>query len=212
MSVDAEAPKPRRLSRPRWLDPRVVGGVILVVIAVVAGARVIGASRQTSPVLVAARDLSGGTVLTAADVVTVEVNLGEGLGRYLAAGSAVEGRTVVEPLRAGELVPVSAIGDPLTGRIMVIAVAPDQMPPGVAHGSIIDLYLTRGSGAAASTERLAEQLTVQSVAAPASGGLSGASANQYQLAVLLTAERADTLIRTLPAGQPRILLVAGPPK
>ena len=57
------APTPRRLSRPKWLNVRVVGGILLVIAAVVIGARVIGASAQTTAVWAAGHDLASGTVL-----------------------------------------------------------------------------------------------------------------------------------------------------
>ena len=79
--------------------------------------------------------------------------------------------------------------------MVAIAVAPEHMPPGVDHGATIDLYLTReanpGSAEAAITELIGRDLTVQSVSAPASGGLSGATSNRYQLSVLLPADVAE---------------------
>ncbi len=87
------------------------------------------------------------------------------------------------------------------------------MPPGVAHGSTIDLYLTTGGAAGAeakaTTELIGRDLTVQSVTAPASGGLSGATSNRYQLSVLLPADTADKLVRILPTGEPIVVLVSG---
>ena len=212
MSTTPEAPKPRRMSRPSWLDPRIIGGLVLVIAAVVIGARVIGSSQHTTPVLSAAHDLAEGTVLTATDVVTVEVNLGDGTGMYLSADSVVAGRALQEQVRSGELVPAGALGDPLTGRVLVVPVASERMPPGVGHGSVIDIYLITGDGENAVTTPLAQQVTVQSVSNPSSGGLSSAGLSQYQVAVLLPADRADTLVRKLPTGDALVVLVSGPAK
>jgi len=209
-----QAPTPRRLSRPRWLNVRVIGGILLVVAAVVIGARVIGASAQTTPVWAAGHNLAKGTVLAAGDLTTVEVNLGDNENLYLTPGQASPvGMTVLSPLVAGELLPASAIEESGTGRIVAIGVTPDHMPPGVAHGSTIDLYLTQGGAVGAedkaTTQLIGQDLTVQSVTAPATGGLSGATSNRYQMSVLLPADTADKLVRILPTGEPIVVLVSG---
>ncbi|WP_188939651.1 SAF domain-containing protein [Nakamurella endophytica] len=185
-----------------------------MVAAVVIGARVVGAAARTTAVLAAAHDLAPGTVLVSADLVPVDVRLGESLPLYLAAGdgTAAVGRTVEQPVRAGQLVPAAALAAPASGRVVVIGVPADAMPPGVAHGSTIDLYLTTGNRqttGSTKTDRVASGITVQSVTAPASGGLSGAGSNRYQIAVLLDAAAADQLVRMLPQGDPVVVLRSG---
>ncbi len=209
------APVPRRTRRPRWLDVRVIGGLVLVIAAVVVGARVVGASSHTSPVWAATKDLAAGTVITATDLVAVDVNLADTATQYVAADTgtgAVVGASLEVPVKAGELVPVSAVQATKPGRVVVIGVAPDRMPPGVGHGSVIDLYLTRGGATSASpakTDQIAAGITVQSVTAPASGGLSGATSSRYQIAVLVSASTADALVKTLPEGDAIVVLVTG---
>jgi len=208
------APTPRRMSRPRWLNVRVVGGILLVIAAVVIGARVISASSQTSAVWAAERDLASGTVVGPGDLTSVDVNLGDNAGLYLAPASASPvGMTMVSPILAGQLLPTSALAESGSGRVVAIGVEPDKMPPGVAHGSTVDLYLTKagvaGADADATTELIGRNITVQSVAEPSSGGLSGATSNRYQLSVLLAADTADKLVRVLPTGEPIVVLVSG---
>lgn len=216
-AAERTAPTPRRLSRPRWMDPRILGGLLLVIAAVVVGSRVVAASAQTTPIWAATKTMAVGTVLTQGDLEPVEVNLGDSSSRYLSAASSVLGRTVAIQIGAGELIPADALGDAPIGRIVVIPVPPDKFPPGVDHGSVIDLYLTAevtaaagaATGGGTDTSLLKSELTVQSVVAPDAGGLSGASANQYQIAVLVDAKTADELVRMLPQGEAVIVLVAG---
>lgn len=209
------APVPRRTSRPRWLDIRVIGGVLLVVAAVVIGARVVGASSHTTPVWAASRNLAAGTVLTAADLTAVDVNLAGNATHYLAAdagATGVVGASLGSGVGAGELLPLSAVQPAQAGKVVVIGVTPDRMPPGVTHGSVIDLYLTSGgatTSSAAVTTLISAGLVVQSVLAPASGGLSGATSNRYQIAVLASAVTADSLVKTLPKGDAIVVLVTG---
>ncbi len=51
------APVARRVRPPRWLDLRLVLGVLLVLGSVLLGARVVGAADATVPVWAAAGDL-----------------------------------------------------------------------------------------------------------------------------------------------------------
>lgn len=209
----AGSPKPRRMNRPRWLDARVVGGVLLLVASVIIGARLIGASSHTSPVWAAARDLAAGTVLQPGDLVAADVNLGESTPGYLDAGSVPAGRVLNRPVNSGELLPAAAVGSVGDGRIVAVGVTPDRMPPGVRHGSVIDLYLTTGgsglTGNDAQTRLLLAGVTVQSVTAPASGGLSGATSSRYQVALLLPPADADAVVRALPTGEPMVVLQTG---
>lgn len=211
--TEPHAPTPKRMSKPRWLNARVIGGLVLVIGSVVLGARVIGASSQTTTVWAAGDDLAAGTVLAIDDLVGVEVNLGDTAGHYLAPGSASPvGMTMVRPVRNGELLAAAAVEPVATGRVVAIGVQPQHMPPGVTHGSVIDLYLTTGGVAggaqASTTELIGRDITVQAVSAPAAGGLSGATSNRYQVSALLPAEQADALVRTLPKGEPIIVLVS----
>jgi hypothetical protein len=206
----ADAPQPRRMRRPRWLDARVVGGVLLLVASIIVGARVIGASSHTSPVWAAAHDLAAGTVLRADDLVRADVNLGDEASGYLDAATVPSGRMLARGVSRGELLPAAAVGPVGDGRIVAVGVTPDRMPPGVQHGSVIDLYLTTGgsglAGTDARTRRLLAGVTVQSVAAPASGGLSGATSSRYQVALLLAPADADAVVRALPTGEPMVVL------
>lgn len=205
------APTPRWLTRPRWLDPRIIVGLLLVIAAVVVGAKVIGSSRQTTPVWAAARTLAAGTVLTASDLVPAEVNLGDSINGYLDANKVASGQVLNRQIDIGELVPAGALAKSPSGmRLIGVSIAGASMPPGVVHGAKIDLYLSTGGNASSTagshTELVAKQVTVQTVTAPASGGLSGASSSQYQVVLLLDAKAADGLVRQLPTGTPVILL------
>lgn len=210
-SVGGGSPTPRRLGRPRWLDPRVIGGVLLVVAAIVIGSRVIAASSRTTPVWAAEHELAAGTVVTAGDLRAVDVNLGPAGPLYLAASADPIGQTLNTRVRPGELLPAAALGAPAAGRVVVIPVAAAKFPPGVGHGSVIDLYLTVDgkNGQPPLTSPLRTGLTVQTVLSPAAGGLSGAGSNDFQVSVLVDQPTADLLVRSLPTGEPVIALVTG---
>ena len=69
----AAGPAPRRVRPPRWLDLRLLLGILLVLGSVLLGARVVGAADATVPVWAAAGDLAAGTELDADDLVAVDV-------------------------------------------------------------------------------------------------------------------------------------------
>lgn len=210
------SPTPRRITRPKWLDPRIIIGLLLVVAAVVVGAKVIGSGKQTSQIWAAGHDLAAGTVLRAGDLEPAEVNLGDSAGGYLAADTVIAGRVLNRELGAGELVPAGAIADlPVGGRLVAVNVEASGLPPGVDHGSVIDLYLVRGgsgAGERTTTDLVAKEVTVQTVRLPSSGGLSGAGTSDYQVVLQLDAKTADGLVKALPSGTPIITLVTGRPR
>src|SRR5659263_396623 len=69
------SPPASRLRAPRWLDGRLVAGIVLVLVSVVVGARLVAAAGATTRVYAAATDLALGSQLTAADVTTVRSRL-----------------------------------------------------------------------------------------------------------------------------------------
>lgn len=206
-------PAPRRMTRPKWLDVRVIGGVLILVASIVIGTKVIGGASKTTPVWASAHDLAAGTVLTSADLVARDVNLGDSGALYASAGAALSGQVLSRPLHAGELIPVAAIGEVGDSRVLSVSVSPEHLAPGVGHGSVADLYLITGRtgvvGSHVETRLLHDRVTIQSVTAPSSGGLSGAVSGGYQVALLLTAPDADALVRELPLGEPVIVLHSG---
>src|SRR3954471_7193921 len=108
----APGPVPRRVRPPRWLDLRLVLGVLLVLGSVLLGARVVFAADATVPVWAAAGDLAAGTVLTADDLVAVDVRLDDAADAYLATTATPGGRTLSRAVSAGELLPRSTLIEP----------------------------------------------------------------------------------------------------
>lgn len=202
-------PVPRRMQRPKWMSIRVLGGVLLLVASIAIGAKTIGAASQTSPVWAVARDLAAGTVIVPEDLVVVDVNLGAHGAGYLDAATVVSEQVLNRPLSSGELLPARAL-DPISdARVVAVAVSGENLAPGVGHGSVADLYLVTGRAAVmgdgVSSRLVKSGVTIQSVIAPSSGGLSGAVSNRYQVALLLPPVEADTLVRQLPLGDPVIV-------
>lgn len=203
------SPTPRRWARPRWVNLRVVVGLLLVVASMVAGARFLAADRETIEIWSVRTDLAVGAVLRADDLQAREVRLGESSAVYLATDSSSPvGQEVNRQLHAGELLPAGAVGLPAEGRVVVLPVQPERLPDGVVHGSEVDVYLSTGRGAGESaTHRVLEAVTVQSVGG-ADGGLTSV-AGSVQVSVALSREQAELLVPTLADGEVLLVLVTG---
>jgi len=142
LPVDRPAsPAPRRLTPPRWLDPRLIGGVVLVLVAVVLGSVVVSSADRRQSVWALSRDVAAGTVLTGADLRPVRVQLGAAESGYLRADVAVIGRTVRRSLHAGELLAAAEMAEPEPGVTVTIPMQPENAPQ-ISRGERITLWLS----------------------------------------------------------------------
>ena len=73
--TDLPSPRASRLPRARWLDTRLLLGVLLVLLAVVLGAKVLADADERVEVWSVTRDLGSDTVLTSSDVTVTAVRL-----------------------------------------------------------------------------------------------------------------------------------------
>jgi len=101
----------------------------------------VSAADRREPRWAAARDLAEGTVLTDADLRPVRVQLGDSDNRYLSISEAVIGRTVHRPLRAGELLPRTVVGQPEPGVSVTIPLPSDNAPE-IGRGDRITVWLS----------------------------------------------------------------------
>jgi len=129
-----------RQSRARVLDVRVWGGLLLLLVAAVLGAALLGRESATVLVLQAGRDLSVGSRPVDTVAVAVPADLASA---YVPAGEPVEGR-LRWPVVAGELIPLSALAAPVasTTRTVSVSVEPGHAPAGLASGDLVDVWST----------------------------------------------------------------------
>ncbi|GAA1489911.1 SAF domain-containing protein [Brachybacterium sacelli] len=133
-----------RLRRPRWKDPRLIVGIVLVVASVLMGALLISRLAATTPVLIAKSPIVPGDEIDPGDLATVEMRLGEQEGLYVGAlGMIPEGAVATRAIQVGELLPLSAVGQaadvPL--RPIVIPVA-TTVAESVQPGAKVELWHT----------------------------------------------------------------------
>lgn len=205
------APVPRRVRPPRWLDLRLVLGLLLVLGSVLLGARVVGAADATVPVWAAKEDLAAGTVLTADDLTVVDVRLDAVASGYLAASVRPEGRTLARAVGDGELLPRAALEE-ATGLVQVaLPVQAGWVPPGLRRGQLVDVYAVADPAAGAvgaadgSVNLVVGNAPVQAVSGAADGVLSTPTTT-VQVVVSVPAERAPDVFAAV-GGRPLVVVV-----
>ena len=144
-------PAPRRVRPPRWLDLRLLLGLLLVLGSVLLGARVVGSADATVPVWAAAGDLAAGTELDEDDLVAVEVRLDDAADAYLSTSTRPVGRTLARAVRSGELVPGSVLEEPADLVQLALPVQAGFVPPGLRRGGLVDVYAVADPAAGATT-------------------------------------------------------------
>jgi hypothetical protein len=185
--------------------------VLLVLGSVLLGARVVTAADATVPVWSAAGDLAAGTVLTAADLVAVEVRLDDAAGAYLATSTRPEGRTLARTVRGGELVPRSALEEPAELVSLALPVQAGFVPPALTRGQVVDVYAVADpptgavAGAGEGVSLVVAAAPVQAISGRSEGVLSTATTT-VQVVVSVAADRAPEVLGAI-AGRPLVVVV-----
>ena len=138
-----------RVHRPGWRDPRLWIGIVLVAGSVVAGSRLLAAADDTVRVWSAASDLGAGQRLSDEDLVATRVRFADDdtlAGYYAVDDELPPDLRLVSGLAAGDLLPRAAVGSSAdSGLVEVpIAVEPEQVPPSVTSGAVVDVYVVAG--------------------------------------------------------------------
>jgi hypothetical protein len=204
-------PTPRRVRPPRWLDLRLVLGVLLVLGSVLVGARVVGAADATVPVWAVADDLAAGSELTADDLVPVDVRLDDAAEAYVSTATRPEGWTLARAVQAGELLPRSALEEP-TGLVhLALPVQSGYVPPDLERGQLVDVYAVAdpgaggGAGEGSDVTLVVSHAPVQSISGRSDGVLSAAT-TAVQVVVAVAAEDAPDVLAAV-GGRPLVVVV-----
>lgn len=217
--VTSDLPKPtaRRLTAPSWKDSRLLMGVLLILASVVLGATAVGAADDRVGVWAAGGDMTPGDPVREADLVRVEVQLGDQADSYLLAGREFpQDATLDRHVGAGELVPRSALilpGD-LEVRPTTISVDPGDLTH-LAKGTRVAIYAApaltsqqKQEGEGPTYEKVMDRVTVHSV--PSRGGsvIGGSRSTatvtvlvpEAEVASILSLDRGEEPLRVIPAG------------
>lgn len=187
--TELASPSAKRLQRPSWRDSRLVVGVLLVVVAATLGAKAVASADDRVPVWVAAGNLVAGDEVEQTSFTRADVRLADGMTAYLPADApAPTGAFMLRDVRAGELVPVSAVGGADAVDVQRVTVRADAMSTsGLARGSRVDVFVTpkAASGSDSDTSPTKKVLESAAVAAvlTSSGGFGAGSMTSVQIYV-----------------------------
>jgi len=196
---------------PRWLDLRLVLGLLLVLGSVLLGARVVGAADATVPVWAVTGDLAAGAVLTPDDLTAVDVRLDASAGGYLSTTVRPEGRTLSRAVGAGELLPRAALAETTELVQVALPVQAGYAPPGLARGQVVDVYAVADPAAGAtgtadgSVTTVVRAATVQAISGRSDGVLA-TSSTVVQVVVSVPADEADDVLESI-GGRPLVVVV-----
>jgi len=201
--TDLPSPSATRLRPPRWLDGRVLLGVLLIVGSVVLGSAVVAGAQRTTRILTVTRDLPRGYTLANADLSTAQVRLIGNGRRYIVASqrSRAVGQALTRDVGRDEFLPRDALA-PVAGSPLRLLSFPVPRSHAVAGDlrarSRVDILATRRQGTGTATSRaavpsvVATDVVVLAVDAR-SGGLSG-SGDSLTLTVQLRPEQVIAVV------------------
>lgn len=169
-----------RLRRPRWRDPRLIVGIVLVVSSVLMGALLVSRLSETTPVLIAKVPIAPGDPLDAETLTTVELRLGDQQELYVGSLDAVpEGAVAGRAVQAGEMLPVSAVGQPEDVALRPVVIPVDaSVAESVVPGATVELWHTSPApqdGGSGEARLLVEEAIVRRVDEGSSLGMRSMS-------------------------------------
>ena len=134
-----------RLKRPSWKDPRLLVGVLLVLVSVAGVVFLVGSADRTTEVYAARDGIAAGERLTRDNVVRAKVRLGETEEQYITAESGIpEGVVAVQRIGKDQLVPRASLGsvDQLDRKPVALTIE-ETLPTQAVAGARVDVWVAQ---------------------------------------------------------------------
>ena len=194
MAVTTLSPA-RALRQPRRLDLRALVGVLLMLAATGGAIVAWTAAENTRPVVVATRDLPGGTILAEGDLAVRRVRVDDGMFAAAIAGpdvSSLVGRQLAEPVHAQQLLVQAQVSPkpsvPPGQLVLTIPIRPDNAAGGrVRSGDLVQVLATSNKGKPDSkTDVILAQATVYDAGRDDANSVVGSTATTANAAAPAT--------------------------
>ncbi|NUT70020.1 hypothetical protein [Pseudarthrobacter sp. C4D7] len=144
MVPDSSATAPR-LKRPSWKDPRLLVGVLLVLVSVAGVTLLVGSADRTTEVYAAKDGIAVGERLTAENVVRAKVRLGDIEQHYITVADGLPQDVVaVQRIAKDQLVPRTSLGgvDRLDRKPVALNIA-QTLPSQAVAGARVDVWVAQ---------------------------------------------------------------------
>ncbi|QIV85963.1 hypothetical protein D3791_01790 [Glutamicibacter mishrai] len=203
--------KAARIRRPGWKDPRLALGAVLVVASVAGTMYLVGEMHETTTVYVARSNITLGEQLTAENMKTQEVQLGETAGRYLNPDLDIDDLARANTfISAGELIPVTSVThSDLGSRRPINIELPADLTSSIGPGSFVDVWIAKresGGNTYGVPEKLSSMVEV-AARVESGGGLVDRQGTNLEL--LVEPNQLEPLLQAL-ANESRIIVIYNP--
>ncbi|MHC6592489.1 hypothetical protein [Arthrobacter sp. C152] len=134
-----------RLKRPSWKDPRLMVGILLVLVSVAGVVFLVGSADRTTEVYAARDGIAVGESLTPEKVVRVRVRLGDSEQHYITAAEGLPvGTVAVQRIAKDQLVPRASLGDvDQLNRKPVALTVEQSLPSQAVPGARVDVWVAQ---------------------------------------------------------------------
>lgn len=134
-----------RLKRPSWKDPRLLMGVLLVLVSVAGVVFLVNSADRTTEVYAAREGIAVGEALTPENVVRARVRLGDTEQHYIPVASGLpEDLVAVQRVGKDQLVPRASLGrvDELDRKPVALTIT-ETLPSQAVAGSRVDVWVAQ---------------------------------------------------------------------
>lgn len=132
-----------RLKRPSWKDPRLLMGILLVLLGLAGVIALVGAADHTAQVYIAREDISVGQVITEADLSVAKVRLNDVASSYVSVEDGLaSGKVALQRIAKNQLLPRASLGQPdALDRKPVAITIEEALPSQAVPGARVDVWV-----------------------------------------------------------------------
>ncbi|WGM19078.1 SAF domain-containing protein [Paenarthrobacter sp. OM7] len=184
-----------RLKKPSWKDPRLLIGILLVLVSIAGVIALVGSADRTTQVYTAREDIAVGQVVAVADLSIVSVRLDDVESGYVTVeGGLAEGRVALQRVAKNQLVPKESLGkaDALNRKPVAISVE-GELPAQAVGGARVDVWVAL-PGASRAFDEPQLLLPGAEIAQVVSGAAALGASKTTQVLVLVTDEQMPKLL------------------